>query len=80
MIHCCGIGVLEERVQPRFEPLARGERPGRIDVGSFVEEQRDEAIDLFRDIVEIDVIEVLPRLHAKPELPARRRAARPPFC
>ncbi len=70
MIHCSGICVLEERVQPGLKPLARGERPGRVGVGSFIEKERDKAIDLFRDIVEIDVIEILPRRNADPKLQA----------
>ena len=65
-----GICVLEERVQPGLKPLARGERPGRVGVGSFIEKERDKAIDLFRDIVEIDVIEILPRRNAEPKLQA----------
>ena len=69
------IGILQQHVEPAFKPAARCERTGRIDVGSLVEKQRDEAIDVLREIVEIDVIEFLARLDAKPELLVRRRAS-----
>ena len=60
--------AVHQDVEPAFEPAPRTERAGRIDVGRFVEKQRDEAIDVIRDLLEIDVIEVLSGLDAKPEL------------
>ena len=60
--------AVHQDVEPTFEPAPRPERAGRIDVGSFVEKQRDKAIDVIRDLLEIDVIEVLSGLDAKPEL------------
>ena len=63
-----GVRAIQEHAQPPFEPSPRTEWTRYIDVGSFVEEQRDEAIDVVRQRLEINVIEVLAGLHAKPKL------------
>ena len=49
----------QERVEPRLEPMLRGERAGRLVVGSLVKEEGDEAINRFGNIIEIDVVEIL---------------------
>src|SRR5205085_2313788 len=54
-----GVRAIQEHAQPSFEPSPRTEWTRRVDVGSLVEKHRDEAVNIVRERLEIDVIEVL---------------------
>ena len=63
-----GVGILQQDMQPAFKPGARPERTRRIDVRCFIKEQGHESVDVFRQVIEVHVIEFLSRLHTEPEL------------
>ena len=61
------VAIFKQHMQPPLKPRTRPEWAGRIDIGSLIKEQRDKAIHVVRQFLEVDVIKVLARLHAEPK-------------
>src|SRR6185436_4788507 len=63
-----GVGAIEQHVQPTFKPRTGCQWPGRICLRCFIKQHRNEKIDVVTERIYIDVIQLLSRLNAQPEL------------
>ena len=66
------VAVTRERVQPFAEPGQRGEGTGFLVLARLVIEHGDEAVDMRREGVEVEDLEVVPDRDAEPEFQPRR--------
>ena len=63
-----GVRSIQQDVQPTFKPRARRQRSRRIRLRRFIEQHRDETIDVVTELIDVDVIQLLPRLNTQPQL------------
>ena len=63
-----GVRSIQQDMQPTFKPRAGRQRPRRIRLRRFIEQHRDETIDVVTERIDVDVIQLLPRLNTQPQL------------
>src|SRR5437762_3986327 len=63
-----GVRTIQQDMQPTFKPRAGRKRSRWIRLRRFIEQHRDETIDVVTERIDVDVIQLLPRLNAQPQL------------